>query len=198
MKPWLVLVGLGLVGCVPAQTPEQVAAAAEVAAYHPPPEPAKMGSISGQLDGKAVAWETYDFSVGAYDASAWVGFADDVQTLHLRGLPHGQPHSEIGVILISGDILAARKPGALANVKVLMPFGRNADGPGLSSMGQTATLQIERIDAPQVKDSGYGKVAGRVTATLCPIAGAKGACQDFIARFDTDVQFDATHYVTAQ
>lgn len=198
MKPWIVLAGFGLAACVPAQTPEQLAAAAEVAAYVAPGAPPKMGSISGTLGGKDVAWETFDYSVGAYDASAWVGFQDGVQTLHLGGRPPGQPRSEVGLIAISGDIAGVRKPGALGNVIVLIPEGSDRDGPGLSSVGQRAVMQIDKIDAPQVAASGYGAASGTVTARLCPVAGAVGACQEFVAQFSTEVQFDATQFETAR
>ena len=36
----------------------------------PPGYPPKMGEITGTLGGKPVAWETFDYSIGAFDASA--------------------------------------------------------------------------------------------------------------------------------
>ena len=201
MKHWVILAGMVLAGCVPtAQTPEQLAAAAEVAAYHPPSPgfPPKMGSISGMLDGKAVAWETFDFSVGAYDASAWVGFQDGVQTLHLRGMQPGNSDSKAGNIVIRGDIAGARVPGALSGVQVSVQQGDDWRGPAFSSQGQVASLAINAIDAPALDKSGYGRASGTVTATLCPVAGAKGACQKFTAVFNTEVQFDSTQFETAQ
>ena len=50
-----------------------------------PGHPPKMGDVTGQLGGQAVAWETYDFSVGAFDGSAWVEHFDGPYKLHLAG-----------------------------------------------------------------------------------------------------------------
>ena len=200
MKLGPVIAVLGLAACMPsAPTDDAANRAAEVIM----PElgldsPPLMGRISGTLAAKRVAWETFDFSVGAYDASASVRFVDGRQTLQLFGYAPGNAKSQSGNVLISGNITGLRKPGPLQNVRVQIPLSTDIDGPGLSSVGQTAVLMIDKIDAPKQDESGYGHAAGRVTAQLCPVAGATGGCQTFTVAFDTQVQFDSTQTFSAR
>lgn len=152
--------------------------------------PPLMGGASGSLGQTAVAWEFFDFSVGAFDASAWVDQdwdSKDVR-LHLLGYPPGQPKDRRFRLLVEGNFGAKlRKGAAVAPVRVAVLRGKDIDGAQLTSDGQRAEVVIETI-GPKQDNSYLRHVTGRVSARLCPKAWLFKSCQDIELRFDTDVQ----------
>jgi hypothetical protein len=172
----VVLAALLLAGCVEAQT----AGAPDPGPGYPP----KMGDVTGQLGGQPVAWETFDFSIGAFDASASVDHFDGPYRLQIIGYTPGQPQSEVDMLRVSGTFAGKPAAGALRSVAVSI-----GDGGAMGSVAQGATLVVERIDAPE--GSGYGSASGRITASVCPSNPAvKAPCRLFEARFTTRVQFN--------
>jgi hypothetical protein len=159
----------------------------------PPGYPPKMGEISGTLGGKAVAWETFDFSIGAFDASAQAtqdGASGEV-TLRLVGHRPGEPDNRQMRATIEGSFGPALRPGAAADVEIAIYRGADWDGPRLTSAGQNAELVIDSI-GPKVADSYSRRVTGHASARLCPKNWLLKSCQDVVLRFDTDVQIDGT------
>lgn len=59
--------------------------AAETAFQPELPEgyPPVMGDVHANVGGRDVAWQTFDFSIGAFDASAWMSDDDDKFTLRI-------------------------------------------------------------------------------------------------------------------
>lgn len=156
----------------------------------PPGYPPKMGEISGTLGDKPVAWETFDFSIGAFDASAWADadWTTKAVTAHLMGYAPGKPDEMAFRILIKGGFGAALRTGAAdAPVTVAILGGKDIDGPRLTSDGQQAELVIDSI-GPKVADSYSRRVMGHVTARLCPKGWLFRKCQDLSVRFDTEMQ----------
>lgn len=156
-----------------------------------PGYPPKMGEISGFLGKEAVAWETFDFSIGAFDASAWVNEYNGVVTLRLMGYPPGQPQIDTGRVLISADMgKALKKRGKSSEVEIEIYRDEDRDGPRLSNKGKAGRLKITRLKPAPGAASGYGEIEGVVTARLCPVDWKEQRCQDFSASFTTDLQFD--------
>ena len=160
----------------------------------PPPEgwPWLLGGVSGRMGKKAVAWQTYDFSIGALDASVWAGETDGMVGFHLRALPPGKPKAKRMMLVVIADIGKELRVGPAAGaIKVDILRYDKREGARMSSEGQSASLVIDRL-ARDADSNTYGKVSGKVTARLCPIKWAGKACQDFSATFVTGMQFDGT------
>lgn len=158
-----------------------------------PGYPPKMGEISGTLGGKPVAWETYDFSIGAFDASAWAesDWNSHVVSAHLIGYMPGKPQANRMRLRVDGTFGAVLHPGkAEAPVTVALVRGADFDGPRLSSEGQSAEFVIDSI-GPKVPDSYSRHVTGHVTARLCPVNWPFRNCQDIRVSFETDMQVDS-------
>jgi hypothetical protein len=152
--------------------------------------PPLLGGASGTLGQKAVAWEFFDFSIGAFDASAWVDQDWDSKliTFHLMGYSPGQPDDMRFRLLVEGNFGTSLRTGtAEAPVRVSVLRGKDTDGAQLSSEGQHAEVVIEAI-GPQEENSYLRHVTGSIMARVCPKAWLFKSCQDIALRFDTDVQ----------
>ncbi len=162
-----------------------VGGAEDMPAGYPP----KMGDMTGTMGGAPVAWETFDFSVGAYDASAWADadWETKVVMAHLMGYPPGKPKEMTGRVFVEGTFGKALRTGTATAVVVSVLKDKDFDGPRLSSDGQKASLVIDSI-GPKVEQSYSRRVTGTVKARLCPVDWPGQACQDLSLRFDTDMQ----------
>ncbi|MES2433425.1 MAG: hypothetical protein V4586_06315 [Pseudomonadota bacterium] len=155
----------------------------------PPGYPPKLGEASGQLGKKAVAWEFFDFSVGAFDASAWVDRDYETETVefHLMGYAPGNPDDMRKRLRAQGDFGKAFHTGAAEAPLVEVLQGSDVDGPKLTSKGQQAEIVVESI-GPLPENSYLRHVTGRLTARVCPQDWPFKSCQTIALRFDTDVQ----------
>lgn len=164
--------------------------AQHVAPDLPPDYPPKMGEIAGSLGNKAMAWETYDFSVGAFDASAWIGQFDGVYRVSLLGYPPGNPKARAGRLLIRATYADLPVAGAVpVSVEVsISDTDRLDEGPRLSSKGRGAEVTLQAISR---EDYAYGRIAGRATARLCPVGGKDGGCRVINVTFDSALQYDS-------
>jgi hypothetical protein len=167
----------------------------DIAVYDPElPDgyPPKMGDVWGALGDKAVAWETFDFSIGAFDASAWVGagYEEPVMTLRIMAYPPGEPDTMAGRVFAKAEFGDVLHVGTGMNVEVSIMQGDDIDGVRMSSEGQSAALTIESI-GPARENSYNRRLVGNIEARLCPVDWEGQACQDVRLRFDTDVQIES-------
>ena len=155
--------------------------------------PPKMGEVSGTFGGVPVVWETFDFSVGAFDASAWVGvgFETPKVAAHVTAYPVDEPDTMAGRIFAEAEFGAEFRTGKGRNVTVEVYQGDDRDGPRLSSKGKAARFVIESI-GPATEGSYNRRVTGRIEARLCPISWDAQACQDIALQFDTDMQMESS------
>jgi hypothetical protein len=162
-----------------------------------PGYPPKMGRISGTLAGKPVAWETYDFSIGAFDASAWADrdWETKAVTARLTGYKPGDPDEMRQRIHIRGGFGLALRTGAAEAPLVEILRGKDFDGPRLSSKGQRAEVVIDSI-GPKVEGSYSRQVTGRASARLCPVEWLFKSCQDIEVTFDTQMQMGTEMAIT--
>lgn len=162
-----------------------------------PDYPPKMGGITGTMGGKPMSWETFDFSIGAFDASAWADADWETKEVSARmmGYKPGLPDDLRGRIYIEGDFGKALRTGAALNPVVEIYRGDDRDGPRLTSEGQRAEFVIDSI-GPKVEDSYSRRVTGHVTARLCAKDWPLKPCQDITLRFDTNMQMGSTLAVT--
>lgn len=155
--------------------------------------PPKMGEVTGVLGDEAMMWETFDFSIGAFDASAWVGagYEEPLMTLRIMAYPPGEPDTMAGRVFAIAEFGDALHPGEGTNVEVSIMKGDDIDGARLSSAGQTAVLVVESI-GPARENSYNRRLVGTIEARLCPVDWEGQECQDLSLTFDTDVQMEST------
>lgn len=154
--------------------------------------PPKMGEISGTLGGKAMAWETFDYSIGAFDASAQarMDWESKVVSLNIMGMKPGKPDDGRQRIWIKAEFGPTLKPGPSEGaVEVLLLRGKDIDGPRLVSDGRMVEVVLDSI-GPKAEDSYSRRMTGHVAARLCPVDWMFKKCQDVMLTFDTDVQID--------
>lgn len=186
---WAVVGLLGLASCMapapPALPPVTAVPEGEVLPAGYPP---KIGTVSALLDGKVAVWETYDFSVGAFDASAQFTGPKAAPEFRLLGFQPGQPNLERNRVTMKGSGLG----GALTDVLIEVVAGNNWDGLRLSSAGQTAALVLDQVVR---KDDSHGHAKGHFAATVCaangmPVRVDTRYCQPISGTFETDFQYD--------
>lgn len=155
----------------------------------PPGYPPLLGAAKGNLGDKAVMWEFFDFSIGAFDASAWVDsdWTTKAVSFHLMGYVPKEPEEMRFRLHVTGDFGTVFQTGAAEAPLVEVLKGRDIDGPRLTSEGQRAEVVIESI-GPKQPDSYLRHVTGRVSARVCPKDWLFRACKDIALRFDTEVQ----------
>ncbi|GLS87393.1 hypothetical protein GCM10010873_35530 [Cypionkella aquatica] len=173
------------------------AAAAQETEALPPGYPPKLGGAAGQLGDTSVAWEFFDFSIGAFDASAWVDrdYNSGTVRLHLMGYAPGKPDDTRNRLLAQGDFGKAFHTGAAEMPLVEVLQGSDVDGPKLTSKGQRAEIVVESI-GPLPENSYLRHVTGRLTARVCPQDWPLKSCQTIALQFETDVQMGSAVAVT--
>ena len=169
--------------------------AAGVGAAQDLPEgyPPVMGAVSATLGDKALSWQTYDFSVGAFDASAWMHEEGSGYELRIMAYLPDQPRRKKDRIFIVAQFAALPEAGAAAqSVTVNIMAGDKLDGPRLTSEGQPATLEITGFT--RKGDESYGEGSGTFRTVLCKTRGGTARigkkCKPFEGTFDTELQFE--------
>jgi hypothetical protein len=170
---------------------------AVVAPFVPPPGyPPKLGTAQLNAEGTVQIFTTYDFSVGAFDASAWFDSENDVPRFTLTGYPGENPDAETGLLRVTAHLpngSAAGSAGTEVLVEIWQEGKRN--GAKLTSVGHPASLVLDSFTQESDGTSGYGHASGRFTATLCPGAGDPAQvtlgtqCHEVSGSFDTGVQY---------
>lgn len=181
-------IGILLLAAAPTTAQVVVDGGEDLPANYPP----KMGDITGTLDGKPVAWATYDFSIGAFDASAGATSDWDTKVVNLQiiGYTPGDPQNDRMRVRLKGDFGTILRPGpATAAVEIAILRTRDWDGARLTSEGNRAELVIDSI-GPKVPDSYSRHMTGHASAELCPKKWLFKSCKTIELRFDTDVQID--------
>ena len=155
----------------------------------PPGYPPLMGAADGRLGDKPVKWEFFDFSIGAFDASAWVDsdWTTKAVSFHLIGYVPKEPEEMRFRLRVLGGFGTAFHVGAAEAPVVEVLKGADIDGPRLTSQGHRAEVVIESI-GPKQPDSYLRHVTGRISAHVCPKDWLFRSCKDISLRFDTDVQ----------
>ena len=170
----LIVAALALAACA---TPEDDGARGVHAGAWP-----LLGQASGTLGGAAAAWNTYDFSRGAYDASVQI----EGRNLQLIAYPPGAPEAEDGLLRLTAPVLDIG-PAALTlgPAYVSVVDARNWDDPRLRDMAGTLSVTSFSLERP-LGESGYGRMTGAITAQLCSQTG--GDCQPLVLAVDTKLQ----------
>ena len=151
--------------------------------------PPLMGEVSGLVGDKAKRWETYDFSIGSFDASAWVGQDGDDGPVYAKimAFPPGEPDTLPGRVFAEAEFGPTFRTGEGVNPALSIMQGEEMDGPRLSSEGQRAVFVIDTI-GPAREDSYNRRVTGRIEARLCPVDWPGESCREVALTFDTDMQ----------
>ena len=147
-------------------------------------------------DGVTQVFTTYDYAVGAYDASAWFDSDEGQSRFTLTGYPDENPDAEDALLRLTAHLPQGRIAGSAGKdelVEVWLDNGRK--GAKLTSVGHPAALVIDSFTPDTAETSGYGQSSGHFSAVLCPGTGdpavvAPGnACRAVSGRFDTGVQY---------
>ena len=187
----VLLVLVLLAGCQAGGTGEHVIEI-NPADHLPEGYPPRIGDVAGLLNGQAMAWDTYDYSIGAMDAAAQIRDNQGVVEFVLIGAPIGEPRNRENRLSLLG-----RMSGKLAAGPVAAPLveitGPVWDGPRQSSSGQSVEIVLDQV--LDSKDGGYGHAVGHFSAVICaatgfPVQVDATRCQPISGTFDTDIQFD--------
>ncbi|MGL6210567.1 MAG: hypothetical protein ACRC14_12140 [Paracoccaceae bacterium] len=154
--------------------------------------PPVMGDVTATVGGTAASWQTYDFSVGAFDASAWVSDTDDKITLRIMAYPAGQPDKMEDRLRIVAEFPLFPSPGSTPDtVLVEVLAGEDIDGKKLTS---GATPVAFTLDTFTRESYAYGRTTGSFEAVICLKRSEKAKisakCKPIKGRFDTSIQFD--------
>lgn len=153
--------------------------------WEDPAYPPRLGSVAAVIDGTAAGWETFDFSVGAFDASAWFMKVDEAVVLTVNGYPDGNPRAEDGLIRIAATFgTAIPAAGTVTQGFVSIVDDRAWDTPRLRGP-VTVTVDTIRRDAAT---SGYGDLTARLAGEICAAAG--GDCREITGTITTRFQYD--------
>lgn len=207
LRTFSAVLGLGL---LPALLPAAAPADEPVVYTPPPPEgyPWLMGQASVTLDGATRSYATYDFSIGAFDASVQFREHSDCSgssggckatgraLLSLVAYPDGDPDAEADLVLVRAvfdKLPKGAKKTRNVTVEIRNPGGEA--GGLLQEKPGSATLKLTSVKRGLDGSDSYGMLQARVTATVCEatkeglIPG--GACYPFEATYDTQVQYDS-------
>jgi hypothetical protein len=155
----------------------------------PPGYPPPLGEVVLHEHGRESLLTTYDFSIGAFDASAWLASDATGPVFHLTAYPDAK--AETGLLRLSGQ-LDGDLPAVLVDPLVEINLAPGFVGRRWSSAGQRVEITLEELvpDDPEA-GSGYARFAGHFEARLCsadrkPVVIAPGArCRSLSGRFET-------------
>ncbi len=144
--------------------------------------PPKMGTISGEGDGDRIVWTTYDFSIGAFDASAWVTKDNDgTGPQRLSVLGYTDPDSFDGRILFRVNVTGYTTGTFAAEVSLI---DEDIDAPRQTGL---ITFEISRFDRDD-PDASYGNLAATAQGTICSTANTID-CFEATFVIETQIQF---------
>lgn len=147
--------------------------------------PPRMGQVAGRIGDQPAGWSTFDFSVGAFDASAWItDEAAGGPGLRLTIIGYHSAEDRNDRVFLHAHI-GGLQPGPALDGDLQIIDAR-PDEPRLQG---AAEVVITAIGRPSPDDS-YGHVAGTVTAEICPPPGEAAPCLPVQLSFDTALQFD--------
>lgn len=163
----------------------------------PPGYPPKMGTVTLTGPEGTQTFTTYDFSIGAFDASAWFDTQGEAPHFTLTAYPDGNPDAEAGKFWLTTAFDAAPESGSKGRYTLVeIPATQDREGPRLSSAARKASVTIDSFTKEDPGNtSGYGHVTGHFAARLCQVDHAPavrmsgGPCQDVTGTFDTQVQY---------
>ncbi|NBZ86116.1 hypothetical protein [Stagnihabitans tardus] len=165
----------------------------------PPGYPPKLGLAELVEGGKTQVLTTYDFSIGAFDASAWFGEGIEARGFYLTAYPDDNPDARKGVLRIYGHYESwtpGQAPGATTEGLVEWSITEGFRGRRWTSAGKPVEVVVDSF-VPQEpgQTSGYGHVTGHYSARVCsgdkdPVVVAPNArCREISGQFETDVQY---------
>ncbi len=128
--------------------------------------PPAMGTIKGQGDGDTITWTTFDFSVGAFDASAWATRENEGRgPERLSILGYTTWDSKTGRILIRAGVPGYEPGTYLAEVLIV---DADLDAPRVMGM---VTMEVTTFRQDADRDS-YGDFKAQARGTLCSVQDA--------------------------
>jgi len=154
--------------------------------------PPVMGEVSATIGDTAMRWQTYDFSVGAFDASAWVSDTDDKITLRIMAYPAGQPDRMEDRLRIVAEFPLFPSPGSTPKTALIEVLGeKDIDGKKMTSQTKAVTFTLDTFTR---ESYAYGRTTGSFEAVIClkrsEKAKVSSRCKPIKGRFDTSIQFD--------
>ncbi len=187
-----VLGGLILAGCVagsptggpiPAGSPEL-----------PVGDPPQIGLVRANIDGTAVSWTTYDYSIGAFDASVQVlGYGDSPE---LRLMAETGPNSRSNRLVMKASMRSKLQTGALQGPLIGLVAGEDLNGTRLTTAGGSrAEIVVESITVDPQREV-MGHIKGHFSASLCAAKSDPAgfvvdrlSCHPISGSFESDMQF---------
>lgn len=168
--------------------------------------PWKMGEASVVLDGQTRPYTSYDFSIGAFDAS--VQFRDHYdcsgsgackdtgKVLLALGFHPGTDH-QADIDVIHARAVFPRLPkGAAKTRDVEVEWRLEDDFQGRKWLSKgPAKVKLTAVERGRDGSDSYGHLTGTLTATICEAVDESlvpdGECHSLAISFDSDVQYDS-------
>jgi hypothetical protein len=192
MRVLLVAV-LALTGCQ-AAVPDEMGIEVNPADYLPYDYPPRIGGVAAVLNGQGMVWDTYDYSIGAFDSSVQFTDFNGETRFFLTGEQVGLPNVDENRLRLFALMTGPDQRGALQSPVVEFIEGA-WDGPRLSSSGSVAEVVLDSVI---LDEGGYGgQVKGHFSATLCegngdPIVVDQSKCQPISGTFDSRLQISGS------
>jgi len=192
---------LALAGCVDETGPETVIVAPMMESYDTPDgKPPVMGTATFVEGGAEKVLSTIDFSIGAFDASAWFEHMEEsMPVFHLTAWPNADSEAKGGILTMEASFGAKVGAGSHStSAKVAELIGTDRSGRRWTSEASgSASVVIDSFkpDTPG-SSSGYGHATGHYTAHICSGDGdpvrysPSPRCRDVSGDFDTNVQYE--------
>jgi hypothetical protein len=177
---------LGLSACMMEQVP-----ASQPGGPLVPSEFPVIGSVTGFVAGAPANWETFDYSLGAPDATAFILLTDGQYELIINAFPAGTGGQRADWLQIKSVLPNGPVPGPGNAPVIVLADGDSVNGPRYQSTG-APLLNVSTLSRT---DDLYGSISGTFVATLCRVetpdaAPDTGTCLDVAGEFETRLQFD--------
>lgn len=169
--------------------------------YAPPPPgfPPVMGGVVLTEKGQDTPYMTYDFSIGAFDASAFfLKMETGEPTFTLTAWPDSNPDATEGILRVKGQFTGKIEPGSRDDKAVVaITIRDDFQGRRWTSEGGEGVLVIDSFK-PEMPESssGYGHATGHFEARICSADGdpavvaPNARCRQVTGSFETDVQYE--------
>jgi hypothetical protein len=190
------LLGLGLLVLVGCQTEVHDGTVVEIDPRDHLPDgyPPQIGVVTAEMDGTTVSWNTYDYSIGAFDASVQVlGYGDKPE---LRLMGETGPSSRSNRLVMKSSMRTKLQKGTLQDPLIELIAGEDMNGTRLTSAGGSrAEIVVDAITVDPEREV-VGHIKGHFSANLCAAESDpqgyvvdRGACHTISGSFESDMQF---------
>lgn len=153
-----------------------------------------MGYVTATSGAQTLTWETYDFSLGAFDASASIRRSDAGITLNIRAF---DPEDEglDGAFRIDIEAILASLNAGPGSVTLIEVVDQDRFAEDSARYRGTSDVSLAVTALTRDGEDSYGQISGTFAGSFCRATSEQAAidtedCRDVTGQFDTMVQFE--------